>query len=63
MASGMSKWATWLRRLNEAPLGRRSQKGRKMKFMLMMNAPPGDGDWSVKNWTMDELKQHVGFMK
>jgi len=34
-----------------------------MKFMLMMNAPRGDGDWSVKNWTMDELKRHVGFMK
>src|SRR3954464_8258810 len=34
-----------------------------MKFMLMMNAPRGDGDWSVKNWTTDELKAHVGFMK
>jgi len=34
-----------------------------MKFMLMMNAPRGDGDWGVKNWTMHELKQHVGFMK
>jgi hypothetical protein len=34
-----------------------------MKFMLMMNAPRGDGDWGVKNWTMDELKKHVGFMK
>jgi hypothetical protein len=34
-----------------------------MKFMLMMNAPRGDGDWNVKNWTMDELKAHVGFMK
>ncbi|HYQ14622.1 MAG TPA: YciI family protein [Polyangiaceae bacterium] len=29
----------------------------------MMNAPRGDGDYSVKNWTTDELKQHVGFMK
>jgi hypothetical protein len=34
-----------------------------MKFMLMMNAPRGDGDYGVKNWTMDELKAHVGFMK
>lgn len=34
-----------------------------MKFMLMMNAPRGDGDWGVKNWTTDELKAHVGFMK
>jgi hypothetical protein len=34
-----------------------------MKFMLMMNAPRGDGDWGVKNWKMDELKAHIGFMK
>lgn len=37
-----------------------------MKFMLMMNAPRANGsssEWDVKNWTMDELKAHVGFMK
>jgi hypothetical protein len=34
-----------------------------MKFMLMMNAPRGDGDWGVKNWKMEELKAHIGFMK
>lgn len=34
-----------------------------MKFMLMMNAPSGDGEWGVKEWSMDELKAHVGFMK
>jgi len=34
-----------------------------MKFLLMMNAPRGDGDWGVKNWKVDELKAHVGFMK
>jgi len=34
-----------------------------MKFMLMMNAPRGDGDWGVKNWTQDDLKAHIGFMK
>jgi hypothetical protein len=34
-----------------------------MKFMLMMNAPRGNGDWGVSEWTMDELKAHVGFMK
>lgn len=34
-----------------------------MKFILMMNAPRGkSGDWSVVNWTPDELKAHVGFM-
>jgi hypothetical protein len=38
-------------------------KGTTMKFMMMMNAPRGDGDWGVKNWTMDELKAHIGFMK
>jgi hypothetical protein len=31
--------------------------------MLMMNAPRGDGDWGVKNWSIDELKAHIGFMK
>ncbi len=34
-----------------------------MKFMLMMNAPSGNGEWDVNQWTMDELKAHVGFMK
>jgi hypothetical protein len=34
-----------------------------MKFMLMMNAPGGTGDWSVANWSPDDLKAHIGFMK
>lgn len=34
-----------------------------MKFMLMMNAPRGDGDWGVKNWTQDDFRAHIGFMK
>ena len=33
-----------------------------MKFMLMMNAPRGDGDWGVSQWTEGELKAHVAFM-
>jgi hypothetical protein len=33
-----------------------------MKFMLMMNAPRGDGDWAVGNWKPEELKAHIGFM-
>lgn len=33
-----------------------------MKFMLMMNAPRGTGDWAVLNWTPEELKAHIGFM-
>jgi hypothetical protein len=34
-----------------------------MKYMLMMNAPRGDGDWGVANWAPDDLKAMVGFMK
>src|SRR6185436_457728 len=33
-----------------------------MKFMLMMNAPRGNGDWAVANWKPEELKAHIGFM-
>ena len=34
-----------------------------MKFMLMMNAPRGDGDWAVRDWSPDDLKAHIKFMK
>src|ERR671924_2055946 len=34
-----------------------------MKFMLMMNAPRGTGDWGVVNWPAEDLKAHIGFMK
>jgi hypothetical protein len=34
-----------------------------MKFMLMMNAPRGDGDWGVKNWAHEDLIAHIEFMK
>jgi hypothetical protein len=34
-----------------------------MKFMLMMNAPRGKGDWAVANWSPVDLKAHIGFMK
>jgi hypothetical protein len=33
-----------------------------MKFILMMNAPRGSGDWEVAKWSVDDLKAHVGFM-
>ncbi len=33
-----------------------------MKFMLMMNAPRGTGDWAATNWSPDDLKAHMGFM-
>ena len=34
-----------------------------MKFMLMMNAPSRTGDWQVANWSADDLKAHIAFMK
>ena len=34
-----------------------------MKFMLMMHAPRGTGDWSVFKWPPEDLKAHINFMK
>lgn len=34
-----------------------------MKFMLMMNAPRGTGDWGVRNWSPEDFKAHIAFMK
>lgn len=34
-----------------------------MKFILMMNAPRGTGDWDVMKWAAEDLKAHIGFMK
>ncbi|HET9626780.1 MAG TPA: YciI family protein [Kofleriaceae bacterium] len=34
-----------------------------MKFMLMMNAPRGTGDWGVMTWPAEDLKAHVQYMK
>jgi hypothetical protein len=33
-----------------------------MKYMLMMHAPRGSGDWQVTNWTPEALKSHMDFM-
>ena len=33
-----------------------------MRYMLMMHAPRGTGDWQVMNWSPDDLKAHIGFM-
>jgi hypothetical protein len=33
-----------------------------MKFMLMMNAPRGAGDYQINSWTPDELQAHMAFM-
>jgi hypothetical protein len=33
-----------------------------MKFMIMMHAPRGTGDYQVSAWSPDDLKAHIGFM-
>ena len=33
-----------------------------MRYMLMMNAPRGTGDYAVNAWSPDDLKAHIGFM-
>jgi hypothetical protein len=34
-----------------------------MKFMLMMNAPRGSGDWDVFQWAPEDFQAHIGFMQ
>jgi hypothetical protein len=34
-----------------------------MKYMLMMNAPRGNGDWGVASWPLADLKAHIAFMR
>ena len=33
-----------------------------MRYMLMMHAPRGSGDYQVSSWSPDDLKAHIGFM-
>ncbi|HYH81938.1 MAG TPA: YciI family protein [Longimicrobium sp.] len=33
-----------------------------MKFMMMMHAPRGTGDYQVGDWSPDDFKAHIGFM-
>jgi hypothetical protein len=33
-----------------------------MKFMLMMHAPRGKGDWAVFDWPPADFKAHIDFM-
>jgi hypothetical protein len=35
----------------------------RMKYMLMMHAPRGKGGWQVSNWSTDDFKAHINFMK
>jgi hypothetical protein len=34
-----------------------------MKFMMMMHAPRGTGDYAVVNWAPQDFKAHIDFMK
>jgi hypothetical protein len=34
-----------------------------MKYMLMMHAPRGTGDWAVADWAPEDLKAHIDFMR
>ena len=34
-----------------------------MKFMLMMHAPRGTGDYQIFQWTPEALNAHIQFMK
>jgi hypothetical protein len=34
-----------------------------MRFMMMMHAPRGSGDWAVMGWSPEDLQAHIGFMK
>ena len=33
-----------------------------MKYMLMMNAPRGNGEYQVSRWAPQDLKAHIQFM-
>ena len=33
-----------------------------MKFMLMMHAPGGTGDYQIGDWSPDDFKSHIAFM-
>ena len=34
-----------------------------MRFMLMMNAPRGAGDYQITSWSQDDIKAHIAFMR
>ena len=33
-----------------------------MRYMIMMHAPKGTGDYQINSWSPDDLKNHIGFM-
>lgn len=34
-----------------------------VKYMLMMNAPRGSGDWQVTSWPPEDFQAHIEFMQ
>ena len=34
-----------------------------MKYMLMMHAPRGTGDYAVTDWSPDDFQAHIAFMQ
>ena len=34
-----------------------------MRYMLMMHAPRGDGDYQIGSWSPDDFKAHIEFMR
>ena len=33
-----------------------------MRYMMMMNAPRGSGDYAVNHWSPEDFKAHIAFM-
>jgi hypothetical protein len=39
-----------------------AEGGNDVKFMLMMNAPKGNGDWGVAEWKPEDIRAMVAYM-
>lgn len=48
--------------LRSARSGARSQKGHTMKFILMMHAPRGTGEWEMPGLSQEDVVAHINFM-
>lgn len=33
-----------------------------MRYMLMMNTPSGNGDYSINSWSPEDIQNHMNFM-
>src|SRR5207237_9791462 len=47
----------------KARITAREFRSQDVKYMLMMNAKRGKGDWEVIAWPPEDLKAHIGFVK